>query len=148
MKPWLKRQWCIPPEANASFVYHMEEVLEVYTRPYDAKRPQVCLDEGSKELVTELREALPMQPGNPKRIDYEYDPNGCCNVFVACEPLAGKRFLQVRQRRTKIHWANFVREIVHGHYPTADMIVLAMDILKHTRPHRSMRTLNQQQPCD
>jgi len=70
----------------------MEDVLEVYTRPYDTKRPQVCMDEGSKELVTELREALPMQAAHPRRIDYEYDPNGCCNVFVACEPLRGKRF--------------------------------------------------------
>ncbi len=66
----------------------MEDVLEVYTRPYDKRRPQVCLDEGSKQLVTDLREALPMEPSHPKRIDYEYDPNGYCNLFVACEPLA------------------------------------------------------------
>ncbi len=112
----------------------MEEVLEVYTRPYDAKRPHVCLDEGSKELVTELREALPIQPGHPKRIDYAYDPNGYCDVFVACEPLAGKRFLQVRERRTKIDWAHFVRELIDVHYPSAEKIVLVMDNLNTHSP--------------
>jgi hypothetical protein len=112
----------------------MEDVLEVSTRPYDEKRPQVCLDEGSKELVTELREALPMEPGHAKRIDDEYDPNGCCNVFVACEPLVGKRFLQVRQRRTKIDWALFVRELIDVHYPQADKIVLVMDNLNTHSP--------------
>ena len=131
MKPWLKRQWCIPAEANATFVYHMEDVLEVYTRPYDERRPQVCMDEGSKQLVTDLREALPMEPGHPKRIDYEYDPNGYCNLFVACEPLAGKRFLQVRERRTIRDWAFFVRDLIDVQYPKADKIVLVMDNL-HT----------------
>src|SRR5690348_4819348 len=98
----------------------MEDVLQVDRRAYDAKRPQVCLDEGSKEVVTQLREALPMQAGHPKRIDYEYDPNGCWNVFVACEPLAGKRFLQVRRRRTKLAWAHFVRELIEVQYPDAE----------------------------
>jgi hypothetical protein len=130
----LKRQWWIPPEANGNFVSHTEEVVEVYTRPYDAKRPQVCMDEGNKELVTELREALPMQAGHPKRIDYEYDPNGCCNVFVACEPLAGKRFVQARQRRTKLDWAQFVRELIDVRSPKADKIVLVMDHLNTHSP--------------
>jgi hypothetical protein len=112
----------------------MEDVLEVYTRPYDERRPQVCMDEGSKQLVTELREALPMQPGHPKRIDYEYDPNGCCNIFVACEPLAGRRLLQVRERRTKFDWAHFVRELIDVHYPKADTIVLVMDNLNTHSP--------------
>lgn len=134
MKPWRKRQWCIAPKATAAFVYHMEDVLEVYTRPYDAKRPQLCLDEGSKELVTELREALPMEPGQPTRLDYEYDPNGYANVFVAVEPLAGKRVLQVRARRTKRDWAEFVRELIEVHYPEADKIVLVMDNLNTHSP--------------
>jgi len=112
----------------------MEDVLEVYTRPYDTKRPQVCMDEGSKELVTELREALPMQAAHPRRIDYEYDPNGCCNVFVACEPLRGKRFLQVRERRTAVDWAHFMRELIDVHYPEADKIVLVMDNLNTHSP--------------
>lgn len=112
----------------------MEQVLEVYTRPYDEKRPQVCLDEGSKELVTELREAVPMHAGQSKCIDYEYDPNGCCNIFLACEPLVGKRFLQVRERRTKIDWAHFVRELIDVHYPKAEKIVLVMDNLNTHSP--------------
>lgn len=108
--------------------------MEVYTRPYDAKRPQVCLDEGSKEVVTEKREPLPMEPGQPQRIDYEYDPNGCVNVFVACEPLAGKRVMQVRQRRTKVDWAHFVRDLIEVHYPDAEQIVLVMDNLNTHSP--------------
>ena len=112
----------------------MEDILEVYTRPYDERRPQVCLDEGSKQLVTDLREALPMQPGHPERIDYEYDPNGYCNLFVACEPLAGKRFLQVRERRTTRDWALFVRELIDVQYPKADKIVLVMDNLNTHSP--------------
>ena len=71
LKPWLKEQWCIPPKANAECVSHMEDVLEVYTRPYDARFPQICLDEGSKQLLAETREPLPMQPGEPERIDSE-----------------------------------------------------------------------------
>ena len=112
----------------------MEDVLEVYTRPYDERRPQVCMDEGSKQLVTDLREALPMQPGHPERIDYEYDPNGYCNLCVACEPLAGKRFLQVRERRTTRDWALFVRDLIDVQYPKADKIVLVMDNLNTHSP--------------
>ena len=112
----------------------MEDVLAVYTRPYDERRPQVCMDEGSKQLVTDLREALPMQPGHPERIAYEYDPNGYCNIFVACEPLAGKRFLQVRERRTTRDWALCVRELIDVLYPKADKIVLVMDNLNTHSP--------------
>lgn len=112
----------------------MEDILEVYTRPYDSKRPQICMDEGSKELVTEVHEPLPLQKGHPRRIDYEYDPNGCCNVFLACEPLGGKRVLQVRQRRTKVDWAHFLRELIEVHYRDADKIVLVMDHLNTHSP--------------
>lgn len=112
----------------------MEDVLDVYRRPYNEKRPQICVDEGSKELVTDLREALPMQAGHPKRLDYEYDPNGCCNVFVACEPLLGRCMLQVRQRRTKLDWAHFVRDLIDVQYPHADTLVLVMDNLNTHSP--------------
>jgi hypothetical protein len=112
----------------------MEDVLEVYTRPYDASRPQLCLDEGSKQLVTQQREALPMQAGQPACIDYEYDPNGCCSIFVVCEPLTGMRFLQVRERRTKADWACFLREVIDVLYPQAEQIVLVMDNLNTHSP--------------
>ncbi len=75
-----------------------------------------------------------MEPGHPKRIDYEYDPNGYCNLFVACEPLAGKRFLQVRERRTTRDWALFVRDLIDVQYPKADKIVLVMDNLNTHSP--------------
>lgn len=71
MKPWLKEQWCIPPEANAAFVYHMEDVLNVYKLPQDPCYPTVCMDESSKQLIGETRQALPAQPGQPERYDYE-----------------------------------------------------------------------------
>jgi hypothetical protein len=71
LMPWLKEQWCIPPKANAEFVACMEDVLEVYTRPADARYPQVCMDETSKQLVSETRIPLPLQPGQPERHDYE-----------------------------------------------------------------------------
>ena len=87
-----KKQWCIPPTANAEFVYHMEDVLEVYQRPYDARFPQVCLDEGCKQLLADNRKPLPMQPGQPVCSDYEYEREGVCSIFLACEPLAGKQF--------------------------------------------------------
>lgn len=90
----------------------MEDVLDVYTRPYDAHFPQICLDEGSKQLLAETREPLPMKPGEPKREDYEYEREGTCSLLLACEPLSGKRFLQVRERRTKADWAEFVREFI------------------------------------
>jgi transposase len=133
LKPWLKSQWCIPPKSDAEFVCQMEEVLSVYTRPYDARRPQVCLDETSKQLVSETRVPLPMQPGQPECFDYEYERQGVCNLFVACEPLAGKRYLQVTEQRTKRDFALFIRDLVERYYPTAEKLVLVMDNLNtHT----------------
>lgn len=134
LKPWLKEHWCIPPKANDEFVYHMEDVLEVYTRPYDARFPQVCLDEGSKQLLAETRDPLPVKPGEPKREDYEYEREGTCSLFLACEPLSGKRFVQVRERRTKADWADFVRELIEVHYPQAEKIVLVLDNLNTHTP--------------
>lgn len=133
LKPWLNKQWCIPPKSNAEFACQMEEVLEVYTRPYDERRPQVCLDETSKQLISETRMPLPMQPGQPECCDYEYERQGTCNLFVVCEPLAGKRYLQVTQQRTKRDFALFMRDLVDVYYPTAEKIVLVMDNLNtHT----------------
>lgn len=134
LKPWLKEQWCIPPKANAEFVYHMEEVLEVYTRPYDARFPQVCLDEASKQLLAQTREPLPMKPGEPKREDSEYKREGTCSLFLVCEPLTGKRVVQARKRRTKADWAEFVRELIEVHYPEAEKIVLVLDNLNTHTP--------------
>jgi len=134
VKPWQKQQWCLPPEASAEFVCRMEDVLDVYSRPYDEQHPVVCLDEASKQLVSEVREPLPPQPGRPERYDSEYRREGVCNVFLCCEPLRGWRQVTVTDRRTQVDWAECVRDLVDVHYPDADKIVLVMDNLNTHTP--------------
>ncbi len=112
----------------------MEDVLEVYTRPYDPSRPQVCLDEKNKQLVGEVREPLAAKPGRAARYDYEYERNGTANLFIVSEPLAGWRHLKVTDRRTKIDWAQCIKELVDVHYPHAEKIVLVMDNLNTHTP--------------
>ena len=103
--------------------------MDVYKRPYDPKRPNVCLDETSKQLIGETRIPVPACPGQPARYDYEYKRNGVANMFMIFEPLIGKRHVKVTQRRTKIDWAYCVREMVDQIYPDAEQIVLVMDNL-------------------
>lgn len=134
LNPWLKEQWCIPPKKNAEFVYHREDVLEVYHRPYDARLPQINMDEGSKQLLSDKREGEPMQAGRPERYDNEYERHGTISRFVAVEPLAGKRVIQVSKQRTKKDWAYFLREVIDVHYPQAEKIVLVMDNLNTHSP--------------
>jgi len=122
-------QWCIPPKANAEFVCQMEDVLDVYKRPYDPRQPMVCFDERPKQLVGETRKPIPAAPGKPARYDYEYKRNGVANLFMMFEPLAGKRHVKVADRRTKKDWAWCMRELVDKIYPQADSIVLVMDNL-------------------
>lgn len=111
----------------------MEDVLEVYQRPYDPAHPQVCMDEISKQLVSETRQPLPTQPGQPQRYDYEYRREGVCNLFIFFEPLQGRRHLQVTQRRTRQDWAWAMKELVDVYYPEAKRIVLVLDNLNtHT----------------
>lgn len=112
----------------------MEDVLSVYTRPYDERFPQVCLDEKSKQLVGEVREPLGASSGRPARHDYEYERKGTANLFIVCEPLAGWRHISVTERRTKIEWAHCIRELVDLHYPHAEKIVLVMDNLNTHTP--------------
>lgn len=112
----------------------MEDVLDVYHRPYDARLPVVCLDETSKQLVGEVRSPLPMEEGKPERFDSHYRRNGTCNLFLCCEPLRGWRHVKVTARRTKIDFAELVRELVDVHYPEAEKIVLVMDNLNTHTP--------------
>jgi hypothetical protein len=107
----------------------MEDVLDVYKRPYDPRHPNVCLDETSKQLIGETRTPVPVSPSQPARYDYEYKRNGVANLFMIFEPLVGKRHVKVTQRRTKIDWAYCVREMVDQIYPDAEQIVLVMDNL-------------------
>jgi hypothetical protein len=134
LKPWLRKQWVIPPRASADFVWRMEDVLDVYTRPYDPKRPQVCMDELSKQLVADPRPSLPMQSGRPARVDYEYERNGTTNVFLFCEPLRSKRWVTVTERRTAVDWAHQIKDLVERRYPDAERIVLVADNLNTHTP--------------
>ena len=112
----------------------MEDVLEVYTRPYDPRRPQVCLDETSRQLLAETRPPLPPAPGRPARRDPEYARAGVVNFFLVCEPLRGWREVRVSAQRTRIDWAHCVRELLDVHYPDAEGIVLVMDQLNTHSP--------------
>ena len=124
----------IPPKANAAFVAAMEDVLDVYTRPYDPARPLVCLDETCKQLIAETRTPEPMQPGQPARHDYEYKRNGTINLFMLFAPLEGWRHVEVTERRTAIDYANILRDLCDIHFPKAEKIVLVQDNLNtHSR---------------
>src|SRR5262249_26427398 len=131
--PWLREQWVLPPEVDAEFVCAMEDVLEVYQRPYDPERPVVCFDERSKQLIRETRRPIPVGPGQPERIDYEYERNGTANLFMAFERRGGRRRVKVTDRRTKVDFARVIRELADEQYPKAEVIVLVMDNLN---PHR------------
>jgi hypothetical protein len=112
----------------------MEDVLAVYTRAYDPRRPQVCLDETSRQLLAELIPPHPVAPGRPARQDYEYQRHGVCNVFLVCEPLRGWRHVTVSDRRTRIDWAHCVKDLLTVHYPDAETIVLVQDNLNTHTP--------------
>jgi hypothetical protein len=129
LKPHLREQWRIPPKASAAFVWAMEDVLDVDHRPYDRKRPQVCIDDGTKQLVGEVATPVPARPGQVERFDYEYVRNGTANLFVATQPLLGWRAVQVTERRTAKDWAAFIRWLVEDVVPEAEKVVLVMDNL-------------------
>lgn len=130
----MKEEWCIPPKENAGFVCAMEDILEVYKRPYDANRPVVCLDESSKQQVKEVRLPLPVMLGQPERFDCEYERNGVSNLFMMFEPLAGWRHVEVTDHRTARDWAQQVKWLVNERYPEAEKIVLVEDNLNTHSP--------------
>ena len=111
----------------------MEDVLAVYRRPYDPKRPMVCMDEMSRQLLKQVHEPVPAQPGKPYRYDHHYERNGTINLFTFFEPLSARRVVMTRRRRTKVDWAECVREMLEGHYPEAEKVVLVMDNLNTHR---------------
>ena len=108
----------------------MERVLDVYKRPYSANYPVVCMDESPKQLIEEGCASIPIKPGQEARVDYEYIRHGVVNIFMANEPLQGKRFVSVTEFKTKKEWALFVKEIAEKHYPKAKKITLVMDNFK------------------
>ena len=107
----------------------MEDVLEVYHRPYDECKPMICLDEASKQLVAETRKAISLEPGQPKRVDAEYRRCGTASVFMLNAPLEGRRHVRVREQRTRDDFAEVIRELCDELYPAAERIVLVMDQL-------------------
>jgi hypothetical protein len=111
----------------------MEKVLEVYKRPYDKKYPVVCMDESPKQLIGETKTPITAKPGSEEKYDYEYVRNGVCNIFMSNEPLAGKRFVKVTERKTKQDWAVFPEEIA-GQYTDVEKITLVMDNLETHKP--------------
>lgn len=123
----------------------MEDVLEVYTRPYDSRYPVVCFDETSKQLVLETQVPLPPEPGQVERYDYEYERNGVQNLFMMCEPLAGWRHVAVTERRTKQDYAQQMKELVDVHYPDAVWITIVHDQLNTHHPSALYETFEPQE---
>jgi len=114
----------------------MEQVLDIYKRRYNPLKPVVCMDESPKQLIGEVRTPIEMQSGKAAKYDYEYKRFGVCNVFMGNEPLAGKRYVKITERKTKIDWAYFIKEISER-YPRAKKITLVMDNLNTHKPCRT-----------
>jgi hypothetical protein len=127
------KSWCIP-KPSARFVAKLEDVLDVYQRPYDPKRPVICLDEVSKELRQTPQGTLPLAPGHSPCQDYEYQRQGVCNLFLSIEPLRGWRRVRVTQRRTRCDFAEELQALADEVYPEAEKIVLVVDNLNTHSP--------------
>ena len=126
--------WVIPPEADAEFAASMEEVLDVYARPYDARYPVLCMDEQPIQLFRETRRPIAATRRHARRVDYEYERAGTASLFLFCEPLSGWREVSVRERRTKVDWAQEVGQLLRTRYAAADEVTLVCDNLNtHTR---------------
>jgi len=125
----LSKYWKIPPDGDAAFVAAMEDVLNVYRLPYDPLFPVVCMDESSKQLVGEVRAPIPAKPGQVAIADHEYVRQGVAMLFVEVEPLAGRRHVEVTERRTRQDWAHFIKAMLEQRYPEAIKVRLVMDNL-------------------
>ena len=121
--------WCIPPNQNSAFVACMEDILDVYKRPYDENLPVICMDEKPYQLLDEVRMPILMKPGKPVREDNEYKRNGTCSIFIFTEPLGDWRHVHARERRTKLDWAYEIKDLLTVHYPNVPKICLVMDNL-------------------
>jgi len=123
----------------------MEDVLEVYTRPEDPQYPLVCMDETNKQLLSDVRDPLPAQAGQPQRVDYEYKREGVADLFMFFEPLLGKRFVKVTDQRTRKDWAQAMKELADYLYPLAKKIVVVMDNLNTHSPASFYETFEPQE---
>ncbi len=131
---------------SADFVAHMEEVLDLYEEPYDPRRPVVCFDETSTQLLAQTRPSLPPRPGIPLRQDYEYRREGVRNLFLTCEPLAGWRHVAVTQRRTMEDFAQQMRWLVDEAYPVVEVVRVVLDNLNTPAWRRCTRRSRQRRP--
>jgi hypothetical protein len=126
--------WVIPPEADGEFVANMEDVLDVYSRPYDARFPVLCMDEQPVQLLKETRIPIAATAEHPKRVDYEYERAGTASIFMFCEPLGGWREVAVRKQRTRIDWAREIEALLRTRYAKAEKVLLVCDNLNtHTK---------------
>ena len=126
--------WVIPPEADAEFVAHMEEVLETYEKAYDSNYPVLCMDEQPVQLLKETRTPIKATQEHGKRVDYEYERNGTASIFMFAEPLAGFRQATARSQRTKVDWALEVAGLLDSRYTECERVTLVMDNLNTHTP--------------
>ena len=133
LKPWLQKMWCIP-KVDAEYVARMEDVLDLYAEAPDKSRPVVCFDETPRQLIGEVRVPIAAQPGEPRRVDYEYVRNGTANVFMFLDVHRPWRHAKVTDRRAAEDFAQCMRELVDVHYPTADLIRVVLDNLSTHTP--------------
>lgn len=126
--------WVIPPDSDAEFVAHLEEVLDTYAKPYDPAAPVIWMDEQPVQLHREVRPPIPATPQHGKRVDYEYERAGTASIFMFTEPLAGWREVAVRPTRTKVDWATEVAQLLEGRYADCEQVILVCDQLNtHTK---------------
>lgn len=126
--------WVIPPDSDAEFVANMEDVLEIYAKPYDSKTPVLCMDEQPVQLVKEVKTPIAATKQHPKRVDYEYERAGVANIFMFAEPLAGFREVIVRKTKTKVDWAISMAQLLEGRYANCEQVILVCDNLNtHTK---------------
>jgi transposase len=128
LKPWQEKMWCIPT-VNAEYVARMEDVLDLYAAAPNPRRPVVCFDETPRQLIGDARVPLPAEPGQPKRVDYEYVRNGTANVFMFVDVNRPWRHVKVTDHRTCVDFAECMRDLVDEHYPKATRIRVVLDNL-------------------
>ena len=139
--------WCLG-RITPEFIWHMEDVLHQHELPYDPKRPKVNFDERPCQLIGDVVQPIPMEPGKVRREDYEYVRNGVCNLFIALEPLAGRRVCAVFQHRTGNEYAMFMKMLSELHYPNAEKIVVIQDNLSTHNPGSFYKILSPEQAYD
>lgn len=144
MKPWLVEQWCIPT-VSAEFVWRMEDILDVYHQPSSPKCPLICFDERPTQLLSDKKIPSPAKPGQKKRIDYEYERKGNCNLFIFLEPQQGWRHIEVTDRRTAVDFAHCMKKLVDVYYPEAETIKIVMDNLNTHTPASLYKTFRPQE---